>query len=267
MGYEWVNYEKNDGIAILTLNRPDKLNSLIPLMRVETRKCIEDAETDSNVRALILTGEGRGFCAGADAGTFVAQTEQADDEPQRARLMQPVTTLRLVDALLNLNKPTIAAVNGVAAGAGASLILACDVIIASDQARFRVAFTRMGIPPGDGASWLMTQTIGAHHTLELSYTNDVIDAREMERIGLANRVVPHDELMKEAVETAKKMMQIPPLTLAMTKKSVYHCLGANSLEDQVAFEHAVSNAIKNTEDSREAAKSFVEKRQPVYKGL
>ncbi len=266
MDYEWVKYEKEDRIAILTLNRPDRLNSWIPPMRVETRKCIEDAGADPNVRVLIVTGAGRGFCAGADASTFVERTEQADDEPQRARLMLPVTTLRLIDALRSLNKPTIAAVNGVAAGAGTSFALACDIIIASDQARFRVAFTRMGISPGDGASWLMTRAIGTHRALELAYTNDVIDAKEMERIGLANRVVPHDELMKTAKDMAKRMMQIPPLTLAMTKKSIYHCFGANSLEDQVAFERAASNAIRDTEDSKEAAKSFIEKREPVYKG-
>ena len=266
MEYEWVNYEKEDGIAILTLNRPDRLNSWIPPMRVEARKCIEDTGTDPNVRVLIVTGAGRGFCAGADVGTFVARAEQADDEPPRARLILPVATVRLVDALRSLPKPTIAAVNGIAAGSGTGFALACDVIIASDQAKFRIAFTRMGIAPGDGVTWLMTRAIGTHRTLELAYTNDVVDAKEMERIGLANRVVPHDELMKAAKDTAKRMMQIPPLTLAITKKAIYHSLGAHSLEDQIVFEHAANSAIRDTEDSKEAARSFVEKREPLYKG-
>ncbi len=266
MEYEWVIYEKEDGIAVLTLNRPDRLNAWIPPMRVEARQCIEDANADPNVRVLIVTGAGRGFCSGADVGTFVARTEQADDEPPRARLMQPVATVRLVDALSKLNKPSICALNGVAAGAGTAFALACDVIIASDQARFRVAFTRMGIAPGDGLSWLMTRAIGTHRALELAYTNDVIDAKEMERIGLVNRVVPHDELINSAKEMAKRMMQIPPLTLTMTKKTIYHALGANSLEDQLIFDRAVGSAIRDTEDSKEAAKSFVEKREPVYKG-
>ena len=131
MEYEWVIYEKEDGIATLTLNRPDKLNSWIPPMRVETRKCIEDAETDPDVRVLIVTGAGRAYCAGGDVGTVVAGTEAADDEPPRQRLMLPISTVRLMDALRNLNKPTIAAVNGIAAGGGIGFAMACDVIIAS----------------------------------------------------------------------------------------------------------------------------------------
>ncbi|MBI3931377.1 MAG: enoyl-CoA hydratase/isomerase family protein [Chloroflexi bacterium] len=266
MEYEWVIYEKEDGIAILTLNRQDRLNSWIPPMRVEARKCIEDAGADSAVRVLIVTGAGRGFCAGADVGTVVAGTEEADDEPPRQRLMLPVSTVRLMDALHSLNKPTIAAINGITAGSGIGFALACDVIIASEQARFRIAFTRIGVVPGDGITWLMTRAIGTHRALELAYTNDIIDAKEMERVGLANRVVPHDELMKAAKEMAKKMMQIPPLTLAMTKKAIYHSLGASSLEDQIVFEHAAGSAIRGTQDSKEASSSFMEKRPPVYKG-
>ncbi|MBI3040245.1 MAG: enoyl-CoA hydratase/isomerase family protein, partial [Chloroflexi bacterium] len=189
MEYEWVIYEKEDGIAVLTLNRQDRLNSWIPPMRVEARKCIEDAGADSAVRVLIVTGAGRGFCAGADVGTVVAGTEEADDEPPRQRLMLPVSTVRLMDALHSLNKPTIAAINGITAGSGIGFALACDVIIASEQARFRIAFTRIGVVPGDGITWLMTRAIGTHRALELAYTNDIIDAKEMERVGLANRVV------------------------------------------------------------------------------
>ncbi len=266
MEYEWVIYEKEDGIAILTLNRQDRLNSLIPPMRVEARKCIEDAGADPDVRVLVVTGAGRGFCAGGDVGNVVAGTEAADDEPPRQRLMLPVSTPRLMDALRSLNKPTIAAINGIAAGSGIAFALACDVVIASEQARVRVAFTRMGIVPTDGVTWLMTRAIGIHRTLELAYTNDIIDAKEMERVGLVNRVVPHDELMKTAKETAKKMMQIPPLTLAMTKKAIYHSLGVSSMEEQMIFEHAAGSAIRGTEDSKEASSSFMEKREPVYKG-
>ncbi len=266
MEYEWVIYEKENGVAILTLNRPDRLNSLIPPMRVEARKCIEDAAADPDVRVLVVTGAGRAFCAGGDVSTVIAGAEAADDEPPRQRLMLPVSTVRLMDSLRSLNKPTIAAINGIAAGGGIGLALACDVVIASDQARFRIAFTRIGGVPGDGVTWLMTRAIGTHRALELAYTNDIIDAKEMERLGLANRVVPHDELMGTAKEMAKKMMQIPPLTLAMTKKAIYHSLSAHSLEDQIVFEHAAGSAIRGTEDSKEATKSFMEKRAPVYKG-
>ena len=258
MAYKLVIYEKEDGIATLTLNRPDRLNAFIPPMRVETRKCIEDAAADHEVRALIVTGAGRAFCGGGDVTTHV--DGRTDDEPAWAG-----STLPLVEALRSLNKPSIAAVNGMVAATGAAFALACDIVIASDQAQFRVAYTRMGTAATAGVPWMMTRAIGVARTLELMYTNDVIDAKEMERIGLANRVVPHDELMKTAKEMAKRMMPMPPLTLASVKKVIYHTLGAHSLQDQVAFDEAVDRVAKNTEDHKEAMRSFLEKRDPVYK--
>ena len=264
MDYQWVKYEKEDGIAILTLNRPDKLNAWIPSMRVEARKCIEDANTDTGIRVLIVTGSGRGFCAGADLATF-GPGEIADDEGVRGALGMSGQTLRVIEALNAMIKPTIAAINGTMAGSGLCFALAHDVLIASDQARFRVAFTRMGLPLPDAAAWSMGRLIGLHRTLELAYTNDTIDAKEMERIGLVNRVVPHDQLMKVAKETANKMKQIPPLTLALTKKAVYHALGAATMEEQIAWEHSsVFPALRTSEDFQEAAKSLMEKRNPVY---
>ncbi|MFC1864879.1 enoyl-CoA hydratase/isomerase family protein [Chloroflexota bacterium] len=266
MKFQWITYEKAEGIAIVTLNRPDRLNALIPPMRVEIRTAIEDVAEDDKVRALILTGAGRGFCAGADAVTVAEDNEMADDEPQRERLLQTVATARLVVAITNLNKPTIAAVNGVAAGSGTGLALACDIVVASDQARFRIAFTRMGLCPGDGVTYLLPRAIGIHKALELIYTNDVIDAKEMERIGLVNRVVPHDNLIAEAREMTKRIIQMPPLTLALAKQAIYKSDAACDIEAQIDVETLRNKALRETEDQKEAAKSFVEKREPVYKG-
>ena len=267
MEYEWVIYEKEDGIAILTLNRPDRLNSLIPPMRVEARKCIEDAGADPNVRVLVLTGAGRGFCSGADVVTVAEGAEMADDEPQRKLLLQPVSTGRLTALIRDLPKPTICALNGIAAGSGTSLALTCDIVIASEQARFRIAFSRMGLGPGDGISFLLAQRVGTHRALELYYTNDAIDAKEMERIGLVNRVVPHDELMKRAKEMAKKMFQIPPLSLAMAKQDIWQD-DACALASQLIFEESLRYGRPeklHAEDRRESRRSFKEKREPVYK--
>ena len=266
MNYDHVRLEKDAGIAIITLDRPERLNALTPQMRVGIRTALEDADADEGVRAIILTGAGRGFCSGADVTTVAERTEMADDEPQRARLLQPVTTPRILALMRSLNKPTICALNGVAAGAGTGLALTCDVIIASDQARFRVAFTRMGLSPGDGLSYLLPRRIGTHRALELAYTNDLIDAKEMERIGLVNRVVPHDELMTAARETAHKMSQIPPLTLALAKQCIYKGAAAPDIESQMMFEDLAGRTLAQTEDQREAQRSFIEKRQPVYKG-
>ena len=266
MEYEWVIYEKEDRIAILTLNRQDRLNSWIPPMRVEIRQCLEDASADPNVRVVIITGAGRGFCAGADTGTVIAGTEKAEDEPQRALLLQSVQTGRVTEVIRDMNKPTICALNGIVAGSGTAFALTCDIIIASEQARFRLAWGRMGLAPGDGASFLLTQRIGTHRALELFYTNDIIDAKEMERLGLANRVVPHDELMKTAKEMAKKMFQIPPLGLALGKRSLYKGAIAPDLETQRAFDGFIGSKLGATTDKAEATKSFMEKRDPVYTG-
>ncbi len=266
MAEEYILVEKQEGIATITLNRPDRLNALTPEMRVQMRKALEDAEEDVNVRVIIITGAGRGFCSGADVATVTTQTERAEDEPHREHLLQPVATYRLVTLIHSLNKPTICALNGVAVGAGTGLSLACDIIIASDQARFRVGFTRMGLPPGDGISYLLPRRVGTHRALELAYTNDIIDAKEMERIGLVNKVVPAEELMKAAKELAKKMFQIPPITLALAKKTIYRGLTAADLEGQMAFDHLIGKTLSETEDRKEAQKSFMEKRDPIYKG-
>ena len=266
MNYEYLLVDKEDGIATITLNRPDKLNSLTPQMRVEMRVALEDAAADETVRAVILTGAGRGFCSGADVVTVADMTETAEDEPQRELLLLPVATPRLLAIIRSLNKPTICALNGVAAGAGTGLALTCDIIIASEQARFRIAFTRMGLHPGDGISYLLPRRIGTHRALELVYTNDIIDAKEMERIGLVNKVVPHDELMKTAREMAKKMFQIPPITLALTKQCIYKGAVAPDIESQMLFDSLVGKTLRETEDLKEAQRSFIEKREPVYKG-
>lgn len=266
MNYEEILLEKEDGIATITLNSPERLNALTPRMRLEIRKALEDVAADESIKVVILTGAGRGFCSGADVVTVAERTEMAEDEPQRARLLQPVTTPRVLTLIRDLNKPTICALNGVVAGAGNSLALTCDILIASEQARFRVAFTRMGMAPGDWTSYLLPRRIGTHRALELVYTNDIIDAREMERIGLVNRVVPHDKLMKTAKEMARKMFQIPPLTLALAKQAIYKGAAAPDIESQRVFDLLAASALAQTEDQREAQRSFIEKREPVYKG-
>ena len=266
MSYQYVLLEKEEGIATITLKRPERLNALIPPMRVEMREALEDVAADEGIRVVILTGAGRGFCSGADVTTVAERTEMAEDEPQRALLLQPVATPRLLALMRSLNKPTICALNGVAAGAGTGLVLTCDIIIASEQARFRVAFTRMGLPPADGISYLLPRRVGTHRALELVYTNDIIDAREMERIGLVNKVVPHDELMVAAKEIAMRMFQIPPLTLALTKQCIYKGAAASDIESQIVFDSLAGSTLARTEDQREAQKSFIEKREPVYKG-
>jgi 2-(1,2-epoxy-1,2-dihydrophenyl)acetyl-CoA isomerase len=266
MDYKYLLLENEGGIATLTLNRPEKMNTLIPQMRVEIRQALENINRDDSIRVMILTGAGQAFCAGADIASVEARAEMADDEPVRQLFLKPVQTARLIASMRELNKPTICALNGVAAGAGCGLAVACDIIIASDKARYRIAITRMGGPVGDGLSYFLPRKISIHRALELVYTNDIIDAREMERIGLVNRVVPQDELMKAAKEMARKMLQIPPVTLALAKKSIYQGASALSPESQEMFDSLVASRLEKTEDMKEAQRSFIEKREPKYKG-
>ncbi len=266
MEYKNIILEKDNGISVITLNRPEKLNALTPSMRVEMRAALEDVAADNNVRVMILTGAGRGFCAGADIDTVAANAEWADDEPARALRLQPVSTYRLVDLIKKLEKPSICALNGVVAGGPIGLPLACDIILASDQARFRIALTRVGLTLENELSYHLSRRIGTHMTLELAYTNDLIDAKEMERIGLVNHVYPHDELMPKAKEMARRMFLIPPIGLALTKQIAYRGLSAPNAESQMYFEKLAGSILHNTEDQKEAVKSFMEKRDPQYKG-
>ena len=266
MNSQLVLFEKADGIATVTLNRPEKLNALTPQMRVEMRQAFEEVAADDGIRVLILTGAGRGFCAGADIVTVAERAELADDESMRSLRLQPVATNRPATILRNLEKPTICALNGIIAGGPIALALSCDIIIASEQARFRMALTRVGLSLENGISYMLSRRIGPHQTLELAYTNDIIGAKEMERIGLVNRVVPHDELMPKAREMADKMFDIPPLGLAMAKRCVYKALEASDLESQIAFEMLLGKTLGQTEDRKEAVQSFMEKRKPVYQG-
>ncbi len=262
MSYEEILMEKDGGIATITLNRPDRLNALTHKMRGELREALQEADADESIRVVIITGAGSGFCAGAELGAGGAQPA---DEPKRALLMQPVTSERIVEAIRNLGKPTICALNGVAAGAGAGIAVSCDITIASDKARFRIADTRFGNAPGVGMSFNLPRRIGMHRAMELIYTNKVIDAREMDRIGLVNIVVPHDELMKAAKEMAQNMFDTPPLGLASAKRSIQNSVVTPSAEAQFIFDRGVNATLGQTEDAKEARASLGEKRKPLYK--
>ena len=240
--YEKIVYEKGDGIATITLNRPDKLNALNWPMRLELIDAIEDVGHDDNVRVLILTGAGRGFCAGGDVGR---QLRRAQGEEPEENLRQPVGGFCL--ALRSLEKPIIAAVNGVAVGAGLSLALHCDLRIASEEARFGVLFSQVGLSPDSGMSYALPKLVGLGKALELMFLNDIIGAKEAERIGLVNRVVPANDLMDVTREMAGAIAKFSPLAIQMTKQVAY--LGfINDLNVQLHVESdAVQRCLKSDE--------------------
>ncbi len=258
-GYEDAIVEKKDGVVTFTLNRPEKLNALSPGLRVGLKRILEDVNDDDDAKVLVLTGAGRGFCSGAD---MVGQSH-SDSKPSRLEMEE--SRFGWINRFRTMRKPVLAAVNGVAAGGGFSLALACDVRIASDQARFVSAFIRRAILPDQCSTWLLPHLVGTSRALLMHWLSDEVKGEEAVRIGLADMVVPHAELMARTMEIATRLARGPSLTIELTKQAVYHAMGV-SLETHAEYEENLLNKVHHSEDVKEGRLAFREKRQPVFKG-
>ncbi len=264
MAYQDLILDKKNGIAVITLNRPDKLNALGKrLINEELPGAIAEVGSDPDVRCVVVTGAGRGFCSGADVGQLLGGGVGNLSKREGKAFMEP--TGFYARDLRKIGKPTIAAVNGVAAGAGFSLALACDIRIASDVARFGVAQVKRGLIPDCGTTSTLPQAIGLSRALELMYTGDLIDAKEAERLGVVSRVVPLADLMKVTLDLAGKIARGPAIALALTKKLAYESVN-ETLEVHLDRESFALEVAEKTEDFGEGVKSFMEKREPVFKG-
>ena len=259
-GYEDMIVEKKDGVVTVTLNRPEKLNALSPAMRIGLKRILEDVNDDDDAKVLVLTGAGRGFCSGAD---MVAAPGAGSPPPSRQEIEE--SRFGWIGRFRTMRKPVIAAVNGVAAGGGFSLALACDVRIASDQARFVSAFVRRAILPDQSSTWLLPHLVGTSRALLMHWLSDEVKAEEAMRIGLADMVTPHDQLMTRTMEIANRLARGPSVTIELTKQAVYHAMGV-SLETHAEYEENLLNKVHHTEDVKEGRLAFREKRQPVFKG-
>jgi len=272
MGYETLIYEKRDGIAKITLNRPDRMNALNAQMIIELAETIRYAATDDEVRVLVITGAGRGFCAGGDfrytevrsLGVAAKEAQQRGTVLEEGRLLHPVNE-HVILALQRMEKPTIAMVNGAAVGGGFDLALVCDIRIGSGNARFMVAFTRIGIAPGSGGAWLLPRVVGLPKACELIFTGNFVEAEEAYRIGLLNRLVPAEILEKETMALARRIARGPPIALRLDKMMIYKGLGTN-LETALAFASACENITLHSQDHLEGITAFAQKRQPVFRG-
>jgi len=263
MDYEELRLEKAEGIGVLTLNRPEKLNALtVKMTHVILPKLLRELQRDDEVRVLVITGAGRGFCVGADIGELKSFS-QINSELTRAERLQTIGAF--APLLYNLGKPVIAAVNGVAAGAGVSIALLADMRIAAESARFGLTFVARGLVPDCGATLLLPRLIGTARSFELMYTGEFIDAKGAERIGLVNKVVPQDSLMGEAIALAKRLAKGPPLALSQIRCAVHQGI-VNNLEQQLYVESYAQNFCFGTEDFQEGLSSFLEKREPQFKG-
>lgn len=262
-----VLLEKDEGVATITLNRPDALNTINMQLREELIEVLKEVSEDKEVRAVLITGAGRAFCAGGDVKLQLERMERGERPVETKEIIQsPRIGLGTAVILIsNMEKPVIAAVNGVAAGAGCSLALACDIVFASDKARFSAAFVRIGLMPDTGGTYFLPRHVGLHKAKDLVFTGDMIDATEAERIGLVNKVVPADELMEYADNYARRLAKGATRAIGMAKIAMNRAVTVD-LTSALEFEAYAQSICWQLEDHKEGVDAFKEKREPVFKG-
>jgi len=261
VAYETVRLEHEGEVAVLTLNRPDRLNALTLEMLAEMEQALREVE-EGPARVLVLTGAGRGFCAGADVSALARGSgTQAPDLMERAR--RPLGALAL--RLLAFPKPVLASINGVTAGAGLSLALLCDLRIASESARFTAVFVRRGLTPDYGCTWTLPRVVGLSNAFLLMYTGRVIGAQEALAMGLVSQVVPDDRLREETLGLAGEIARQAPIPQTFIRRLTWQGLTA-TLEQQLWQETYAQSVCRRTEDHREGVQAFLEKREPVFRG-
>jgi len=254
-----VIYEKSEGIAIITINRPDALNALNAETIDEILQCLEDIAKDDNVRAVILTGAGpKAFCAGADIKAMKGMT--ALDARKLSQM-----GYKLCKAIENLEKPVIAAINGYALGGGLEVAMACDLRIASEKARMGQTEINIGLIPGWGGTQRLPRLVGKTLAKEMVFTGKMIDAQTAYQRGLVNKVVPPEQLMDAAKEMAKELASKAPVALKLSKMLINHGLETD-LDTALVLEREAFGVVASTEDLQEGVSAFLEKRKPVFKG-
>lgn len=259
MDYEAILVRKAGPVATVTMNRPEALNFLDPIMAQEIESALADLEKDEEVRAVIITGAGRAFCAGGDV-KFMKQEWPVYDLVVR---MERVTGF--IKAMLDLPKPIIASVNGPAVGAGCNIALAADLVLASEKATFCQVFTRIGLIPDCGGIYLLPRRVGMTKAKELIFTARTIEAGEAERIGLVNRVVPAEALEEETRKIAAELASGPTMAIGIAKRLLNQSYESD-FETILQAENSNQVLLRKTEDHREGVRAFFEKRKPEFKG-
>ena len=282
MANQFIKTESRDGVFILTMHDPATRNALGSEMAREITEALDRFEDDPEHRVLLLTGTEPSFCSGANVRSFNQRIEEREEgaagggpppplpwgkmESRFARRRSSEEGAAFVPLRLHqLQKPSIAAVNGHAMGVGMGVALACDIRIAAEKAQFSEAFVRMGLIPGDGSSWQLPRLIGLSNTLLLQYTGDRIDGNEAFRMGIVSKVVPDDAIMEASMELASRLAKGPTQSLSLIKYLVHKSLETN-LEESLALSHVAQEQARQTEDHKEAVRAFLEKRRPEFKG-
>ncbi|MGI6412866.1 MAG: enoyl-CoA hydratase/isomerase family protein [Syntrophomonadaceae bacterium] len=260
--YQDLIFEINDGIALVTLNRPEVMNALNNRIQEELDQVLSAVETDPQIRAMILTGGPKCFCAGADIKASVKSQAVSP-----IRVYQRFQQSRLIfNKLDNLSKPTIAAMSGPAMGGGCELALACDFRIASESLKIALSEVRIGMIPAGGGTQRLPRLVGISKAKEMILLGKILNAQEALQIGLVDKVVPVDELISEANKLASAFIDLPPLTLKMAKAAINRGIEM-PLNDALEYEAQCATLLITTEDRLEGMKAFVEKRKPVFRGL
>ena len=258
MSYENIIYEKQEGVATITLNRPKTLNAFTPKMNDEFQAALKDADQDPTIRCFLFTGSGRAFCAGQDLKSRTPEQRGSLGASLREKYNPIILRLRRTE------KISVAAVNGVAAGAGCNLALACDLRVASEEAQFIQAFVRVGLAPDSGGSYILPRLVGFSKALELLLLGEPVIAQEALRIGLVAKVLPSAELLKAAREIAEKLAS-GPRSIGLIKRAVNRGVHSD-LESQLEYEAYLQEIAGKSADYDEGVRAFLEKRPPVYTG-
>ncbi len=260
MAYETILFRQADGVATITLNRPDTLNAFNDTMIRETTDAFKQCAKDPAVRCVVLTGAGRGFSSGQDLGDVQQRGEGFSIAEHLRRGYH-----RLILAMVRLEKPIVGAINGVAAGAGFGVALAADIRIASDKASFILAFSRVGLVPDSGTNWFLPRIIGQARAYELAITGERLSADQALAWGVVNRVVPHQELEATVQEYAARLAQGPSLAYGLTKRAMYRAW-EQTLEEALAYEAYLQETAARSHDYQEGVQAFLEKRAPRFQG-
>lgn len=259
MKYTNINYFQDDHLAIITLNRPDKFNSFTRHMALEVQNALKEASANENVRCIMLTGNGRAFCAGQDLNEATAM-----DGPSLETILSEHYN-PIIRLLRNIKKPCIAAVNGVAAGAGANIAFACDIVLAASSAKFIQAFSKIGLIPDSGGTFTLPRLIGWHRASALMITGEPISANEAQNMGIVFKIFDDENFLVLATAMAKQISEMPTFGLALTKEAL-NASFSNSLEQQLQLECELQIKAGQSHDYKEGTTAFLEKRSPKFLG-